>query len=169
MLYIVTEGDLHTFSRSNIMFKYADDTNLLVPAYSDVSLLSEFEHVKQWAAELNWTELTQLRDRRDALIGHVSRRRDLIGWAKLGQRCSISLDPRIPVRVFTATNWTKLSWDDEMGLVIIPLVTADAGNMTTDALKAPGSGSPAQCSKLQPKCADTTGTVPVPWTGHYRC
>jgi len=33
------------------MFKYADDTNLLVPAYSDVSLLSEFEHVKQWAAD----------------------------------------------------------------------------------------------------------------------
>ena len=42
---------LHTLSRSNIMFKYADDTNLLVPAYSDVSLLSEFEHVKQWAAD----------------------------------------------------------------------------------------------------------------------
>ena len=33
------------------MFKYADDTNLLVPAYSDVSLLSVFEHVKQWAAD----------------------------------------------------------------------------------------------------------------------
>ena len=51
MLYIVMEGDLHTLSRSNIMFKYADDTNLLVPAYSDVSLLSEFEHVKQWTAD----------------------------------------------------------------------------------------------------------------------
>ena len=47
MLYIVIEGDLHTLSRSNIMFKYADDTKLLVPAYSDVSLLGEFEHVKQ--------------------------------------------------------------------------------------------------------------------------
>ena len=33
------------------MFKYADDTNLSVLAYSDVSLLSEFEHVKQWAAD----------------------------------------------------------------------------------------------------------------------
>jgi len=51
MLYIVMEGDLHTLSRSNIMFKYAYDTNLLVPAYSDVSLLSEFEHVKQWTAD----------------------------------------------------------------------------------------------------------------------
>jgi len=29
MLYIVMEGDLHTLSRSNIMFKYADNTNLL--------------------------------------------------------------------------------------------------------------------------------------------
>jgi len=34
-----------------LQFKYADDTNLLVPAYSDVSLLSEFEHVRQWAAD----------------------------------------------------------------------------------------------------------------------
>ena len=51
ILYIVMESDLHTLSRSNIMFKYADDTNLLVPAYSDVSLLNEFEHVKQLSAD----------------------------------------------------------------------------------------------------------------------
>ena len=50
-LYDLYDLYLHTLSRSNIMFKYADDTNLLVPAYSDVSLLSEFEHVKQWAAD----------------------------------------------------------------------------------------------------------------------
>ena len=51
MLYVVMEGALHTLSQNNILFKYADDTNLLVPSYSDVSLLSEFEHVKQWAAD----------------------------------------------------------------------------------------------------------------------
>jgi len=33
------------------MFKYADDSNLLVPAYSGISILSEFEHLKQWAAD----------------------------------------------------------------------------------------------------------------------
>jgi len=43
--YIVMEGGLRTFSHSNIVFKYANDTDLLVSAYSDVSLLSEFEHV----------------------------------------------------------------------------------------------------------------------------
>ena len=51
ILYIVMEGDLHTLSQNNILFKYADDTNLLVPANSDVSLLNELEHVKQWAAD----------------------------------------------------------------------------------------------------------------------
>jgi len=30
--YIVMEGDLHTLSHNNILFKCADDTNLLVPA-----------------------------------------------------------------------------------------------------------------------------------------
>jgi len=49
MLYIIMEGDLHTLSQSKVLFKYADDTNLLVPAYSDVSLLGEFDHIKQWA------------------------------------------------------------------------------------------------------------------------
>jgi len=49
MLYM--EEDLHTLSQNNILFKYADDTNLLVRAYSNVSLLSKFEHVKQWAAD----------------------------------------------------------------------------------------------------------------------
>ena len=58
------DDDLHTRSRSNIMFKCADDTNLLVPAYSDVSLLSELEHVKQWAADnklrkLHWLPIRE--------------------------------------------------------------------------------------------------------------
>ena len=57
MLYIVMEGALHTLIQINILFKYADDTsgNLLVPAYSDVRLLSEFEHVKQWALTTKWS------------------------------------------------------------------------------------------------------------------
>ena len=49
MLYIIMEGDLHTLSQNKVLFKYADDTSLLVPAYSDVSLLGEFDHIKQWA------------------------------------------------------------------------------------------------------------------------
>jgi len=40
------ESDLHTLCQNNILVKYADDTDLLVPVNSDVSLLSEFEHVK---------------------------------------------------------------------------------------------------------------------------
>jgi len=35
----------------NMLIKYADDTNLLVPSDSNVRLADEFSHVKQWAVE----------------------------------------------------------------------------------------------------------------------
>ena len=31
------------------MFKYMDDTNLIVPENTDVCLLEEFDHIKEWA------------------------------------------------------------------------------------------------------------------------
>ena len=46
------ESDLHPLSCINILFKYADDTTLLVPENTDISLSDEFSHIKQWA-ELN--------------------------------------------------------------------------------------------------------------------
>jgi len=37
-LYIVMEGDVRALSRFNIIFKYADYTNLLVPEHTDIDL-----------------------------------------------------------------------------------------------------------------------------------
>ena len=51
MLYAVMESDLRTLSPKNIVVKYADDTNVLVPAHSDIGLLQELNHVKQWAED----------------------------------------------------------------------------------------------------------------------
>jgi len=45
MLYAVMESDLRTLSMRNFLFKYADDTNLLVPANSDMDVATEFEHM----------------------------------------------------------------------------------------------------------------------------
>jgi hypothetical protein len=36
------ESDLHPVSRKKEMFKYADDTNLLVPQHTDATLHIEF-------------------------------------------------------------------------------------------------------------------------------
>ena len=47
-LYIVMKSDLHALSCSN-MFKYADDTTLLVPEHTDINIDVEFSHVKAWA------------------------------------------------------------------------------------------------------------------------
>jgi hypothetical protein len=48
-LYILMESDLHCLSDINKMFKFADDTNILVPEDSDVSMADEFVHVQKRA------------------------------------------------------------------------------------------------------------------------
>jgi hypothetical protein len=50
-LYDLMEGDLHPLCSDNIMFKYADDTNLLVPERSAVTIQEEFMHVQEWACQ----------------------------------------------------------------------------------------------------------------------
>ena len=48
-LYTIMAHDLRTISTLNLIFKYADDTNLLVPEHTDVELAREFDNVCQWA------------------------------------------------------------------------------------------------------------------------
>ena len=45
-LWLIMESDLHPLSDANVIFKYADDTNLLVPENTDCTLADEFSHVK---------------------------------------------------------------------------------------------------------------------------
>ena len=49
-LYIIMKSDLSTLSALNDIFKYADDTTLLVPQHTDTELQQEFNHVRSWAA-----------------------------------------------------------------------------------------------------------------------
>lgn len=51
MLYAAMENDLRTLSIMNVLVKYTDDTNLVVPSDSDIDLVEEFNNVKQWAEE----------------------------------------------------------------------------------------------------------------------
>ena len=52
LLYSIMEGDLHPISIIKLMFKYADDTNFIVPENTDVCLLEEFDHIKEWARKI---------------------------------------------------------------------------------------------------------------------
>ena len=45
-LYLVMKSDLRTISELYDIFKYADDTTLLVPEQTDVDLNSEFNHIE---------------------------------------------------------------------------------------------------------------------------
>jgi len=43
------ESDFRPLSSMNVIFKYADDTNLLVPETADISLSDEFKAIQDWA------------------------------------------------------------------------------------------------------------------------
>ena len=43
------ESDLKLLSSVNLLCKFADYTNLLVPANSNIDIVQEFQHIKQWA------------------------------------------------------------------------------------------------------------------------
>ena len=54
------DSDLHPLSDINIIVKYADDVNLLVPENTDNQLHDEFAHIQQWTDE-NGMVLTSVR------------------------------------------------------------------------------------------------------------
>ena len=64
-LYIIMASSLHPMSfPQNLMFKFADDTTLLVPQNTDISAKAEILNVKSWAfenkMEINWEKTTEL-------------------------------------------------------------------------------------------------------------
>jgi len=48
-LWLIMESDLHPLSDASLIFKYADDTNLLVPENTDCTLADEFSDIIRWA------------------------------------------------------------------------------------------------------------------------
>jgi len=46
--YIIMNDDFKPLSVHNVMCKYADDINLLVPEHTDIDLKAEFNNVRQW-------------------------------------------------------------------------------------------------------------------------
>jgi len=46
-LWLIMESDLHPLSDANVIFKYADVTNLVVPENTDCTLANEFSHIKR--------------------------------------------------------------------------------------------------------------------------
>jgi len=51
--YVVTAADLHPVTSANRIFKYSDDTYLVVPAANTRSCLAEIAHIDEWEATNN--------------------------------------------------------------------------------------------------------------------
>jgi len=51
--YVFTASDLSTFSPSNRLCKYADDTYLLVPAINTQNIPKELQHIADWVSANN--------------------------------------------------------------------------------------------------------------------
>ena len=70
--FIVTAADLHPTTPENRIFKFADDTYLVVPAANSSSRLGEVSHVESWASRnnlrLNSLKLGQVVIKRVAVV-----------------------------------------------------------------------------------------------------
>ena len=51
--YVVNAADLTTVTAGNLMFKYADDTYIVIPAANVNSRSAELDHVDRWAQNNN--------------------------------------------------------------------------------------------------------------------
>ena len=51
--YVVNASDLRTVNPGNQLFKFADDTYLLIPSINSFTCESEIQHVKEWALSNN--------------------------------------------------------------------------------------------------------------------
>jgi len=51
--YVVNESDLSTVTPGNSMFKYADDTYVVIPACNALSRDAELDNVAKWAVTNN--------------------------------------------------------------------------------------------------------------------
>jgi hypothetical protein len=58
-MYLLMESDLHPLSVQNLIFKFADDTNLLVPQHSDLSMVDEFKMCRTGRRKIKWLSITQ--------------------------------------------------------------------------------------------------------------
>jgi len=60
------KSDLKAISTDNNLFKYVDDTTLLVPEHSAVDIVTEFYHIRAWATA-NKLCINTTKNQRDCL------------------------------------------------------------------------------------------------------
>lgn len=102
--YIITAADLHPIVAGNRIFKFADDTYLVIPACNLYSCSDEIQHIQSWAADNN-LKLNQSKTKE--LIFTARGKRDL---------------PQVPP---TCLNIPRVSSLRILGVIVNDRMTAD--------------------------------------------
>ena len=102
--YIITAADLHPIVTGNHIFKFADDTYLVIPTSNATSCPDEIQHIQSWAADNNLK------------INH-SKSKELIFTA--GIKCG---QPQIPS---SCLNIERVSSLRILGVIVNDRLTAD--------------------------------------------
>lgn len=97
-LYIILESDLKPLSVANIVFKYADDTNLLVPEHTDVQVCDEYEAIRAWAV-------------RNKMVINVSKTKEIV-FRRPSPRVNIDLPPLIAIDTIKETKLLGVVFSD---------------------------------------------------------
>ena len=97
-LYIILESDLKPLSVANIVFKYADDTNLLVPEHTDVQVCDEYEAIRAWAV-------------RNKMVINVSKTKEIV-FRRPSPRVNIDLPSLIAIDKIKETKLLGVVFSD---------------------------------------------------------
>jgi len=111
MLYTVMESDLRPLSKLNLLFKYADDTNLIVPACFDIALARKFVHITKWAEDnkmvINLNKTKEIVFRRPSI-------RHLLAPAPV-----IGIEQVMCAKLLGVILQQNLSFDDQVDVVLM--------------------------------------------------
>ena len=112
MLYIALARKLKALSKQNAMSKYADDTSLLAPQHTDVSIEQEFAHVVDWSTA---NKLTINKNKTQEIIFYRSNR--------MANKHDIPLIPGIArvveVRLLGVILTSSLSWSCQVDSILV--------------------------------------------------
>ena len=110
MLYVISAQKLKPLSTYNSISKYADDTTLLAPQFTDCDIENEFEHIQHWSDE-------------HKLFINKTKTVEIIFWRTTRTRCKYVLPNLVEIQrvesvkllgVFLTSNFT---WSEHIAYI----------------------------------------------------
>ena len=121
--YLLNASDLRPIDQDNVIFKYADDTYLIVPDSNIQTIRMEMQHISEWAG------------RHNLKLNESKSKEIIISLLKTHIPAATHLTRVESLKVLVVTLNTKLSFDPHISYIVQSAASSFYGLKT---LRAPG-------------------------------